>query len=676
MGLDNYIGFSTSGDTGTDNPFTNAKFFALDVKDNFVERQLNKINRIIGNVNEETDVLALATNAITNLQNFDYSSPLPDLGVDLTPQPQISLEFTVDPLGDPTLFGVVDPFDLDNSISTSGLPSISAVNIPAFNPTPLSVNIPDAPIPENITRPGTVPANPGFVYPDAITISLPGQPNLVNINIPEFTSPTIADFAPDFPEFVPKDINTAINFLEPTYNREAIDEVLTQISTFFAGGSGIDPDIEDSLVARSRDREDRLVRQEVQQATQEWANKGYTAPPGMLAKRLDNIREEGTLKKLGLNREFTIKVHQDEIDNLRFAVQQGIAAENLFVQLFLAKVERLFEIQRLAVLWEIELYNAAVTIFQAQMEEVKIRADVYEVQVRAALFEIEVFKALIEGERIKSDINKNKIDAYKAEIDARTALVQMYEAQVRAVGVQADVFATEVNAFRAEVEAYAAEVGADKNRFDAYASRIRGEVAKVSILESEANAYQAEVQAIETGVRAEVAALDGEVKAVEAQIRNFEAKVRGYIGKAQVQLAAIQANTAAHDIDVRRKSLEISAEESADRVELAAIDATNRTNQEQQRNQILAYSAKLEALLEEMKMRLQSITSAGQLASTITAGALAAAHVGATVSGSGSMQASGTDGVSFSYQDSTSCSTTNNSTISFESTTVPNVNCP
>jgi hypothetical protein len=628
-------------------------------------------------VGDGDNVLNIALEAIDNLETFNFSTALPDYNVpSLVPEPQINLDFNVTPLGDPTVFGVIDPFDLVHDVDTSGLPTISTVDIPEFSPTPLTIQIPDAPIPENIQRPDSAPAAPVLTFPDEITITLPDSPQLTTLTIPAAPSITIPDFDPVFPTFTEQNIDTRIDWTEPTYNQEILDDVLTQITTFFAGGSGIDPDVENSIFARSRDREDRTVRQQEQQATEEWAGKGYTAPPGMLVKRIDNIREEGTLKKLGLNREQTIKVFDTEIENLRFAVQQGIEAERLFVQLFLAKVERLFEVERLVVQWRIELYNLAVTVFRAKMDEVSIRARVYEVQVQAALVDIEVFKALIDAEQVKAQVNLAIIESYKAEIEAREALVAVYEAQVRAVGVRADVFATQVNAYRAEVQAYGTEVAADTNRFEAYATRIRGEVGKASILESEARAYQAEIQGIETGVNAEVAALQGEVAAIETEIRNFESQVRGYIGRSQNQLAAIQGNVAGHGIDVNRKNLEISAEESADRVEVAAIDATNRVNIEQHRSAIQEYSAKLEALIEEVRLRVSAITSAGELSSTIAAGALAAAHVGATISGSGGLSATGSDGVSFSYSDSTQCSTLNSSSINFESTTEPNVACP
>ena len=631
----------------------------------FTNTTANIVVDQIDNINSITDsTLILATDAIDKLKKLsDIIDVLPDYTVS-PPEldPVVTVEFDVPDI-DERIFGAVTSFDVDNTIDTGNLPVIGQVTIPGFDPTPLTISIPDAPIPGSFTVPGDAPDAPALTFPTAPVITLPDSPNLAPIVIPVFTSPVIADFDPVFPTFSEQTIQTLIDWQEPVYTEEVIDEVKDQLTIFFTGGSGIRPDIEDSIFARGRDREDRTVRQQEQQATAEWAGKGFTAPPGMLVKRIDNIREDGTLKKLGLNREQTIKVFDTEVDNLRFAVQQGIAAEEIYVRMFLAKVERLFEVQKLSIQWQIELYGLAIQVFGIQMEEVKIRAQVYEVQVRAALIEIEVFKALIEGEKVKAEINKVLIDAYVAEIGARIALVRIYSEQVTAVGIEADVFNTQINAYRGEVEAYAARIGADKNRFDAYASRIRGEGAKADILSSEAQAYASEVQGIETGVRAEVAALEGEVSAIEVQIRNFEAIVRGMIGRAQVQLGGIQANVAGHNANTQRFVASTGAEEAVSKVELIAHEGKNRTNLEIFKADVVAFQATLERAVKEIELRQTTENAAGGLAATITAGALAAASVGASISGTGSVGAIGSNSFAGNQAESVSCTSANNSNV-------------
>jgi len=644
-------------------PFTEASQFTQD-SNQFVKDQIDSISQI------SSDTLVQATNAISALSGIGSSVALPEYNVTplvLPTDPNIVIDI---PDIDPDTWGHIGDFDV-TAPAVGTLPTVGAVTVPEFAPTPLSISIPEAPVPENITTPGNAPVTPVITYPSfTADITLPDKPELTSIRIPAFSTPAISSFSPSYPEFSELNISTLIDWNEPVYTEQVIDEVKAQLTAFFAGGSGIDPNIEDSIFARGRDREDRSVLQQEQQATEEWAAKGFTAPPGMLVKRLDNIREEGLLKKLGFNREMTIKVFDTEVDNLRFAVQQGVAAEQLYVTMFLANVERLFQVQRFSVEWQIQLYNISVQVYQARMEQVKIEASVYETQIRSALIEVEVFKALIEGEQTKANINKTLIDAYTSEIGARESMVRIYTEQVKAASIQADIFSTQMDSYKGEIEAYATRVGADKNRFDAYASQIRGEGAKADILATEARAYQSNVEGIKVGVDAEVASLDAAVKASELDIRNYEATVRGLIGRAQVQLSQIEANVAGNNANTQRFIAEMSAEEAHDKVQLAKWEATNRTNIEKFKADITSFQAKLDQAVKKTELLINAQNAAGGLASTITAGALSAAHVGASLNSGSGVTASGTVGYSSSSAESVSCSTSNSSSVVFEASNI------
>jgi hypothetical protein len=666
-------GIIPSTQTASTDPFAGASQFTLESNE-FITSQIEAINELVAY--SGGSVLDLATDAIRELQNIADGIALPEYNVS-SPMlnPNTGVNFDVPPI-DTGVFGSIDDFDANNTVDTGNLPDIGDVTIPIFKPTPLYIDIPPAPEAGIFAEPEGPPGAPDLIFPDKITVTLPDYPAMSPITLPVAPIITLPEFDPVFPEFSERTIQTMIDWQEPVYTEEVIDEVKTQLTIFFNGGSGIKPEIEESIFARARDREDRTVLQQEQQATEEWATKGYTAPPGMLVKRIDNIREEGMLKKLGLNREQAIKVFDTEIENLRFAVQQGIAAEEIYVRMFLAKVERLFEVQKLNIQWQIDLYGLYIQAFSIQMEEVKVRAQVYEVQTRVIMLEIEVYKALIEVEQTKVEMNKTLIDGYVAEISAREAMVRMYGEQVKAVGIEADVFNTQIQAYRGTIEAFAARISADKNKFDAYASRIRGEGAKADVLASEARAYAAQVQGIETGVKAEVAALEGEVSKIDAEIRNYEAIVRGLVGRAQVQLGQIEANVAGHNANTQRFIASTGAEEAVSKVELAAWEGTNRTNIEIFKADIVGFQAKLERAVKEIELLISSQSSAGQLASTITAGALAAMHVGASLSSSSGVTASGSQTVSASAQESVACSTSHTGSATFVSTTLPDFYCP
>lgn len=657
------------------NPFENA----LEVTDraqDVVEEQLNYIREdILGS--DPLFAVAKMNDQLAALSEFTVSIPQ-DIQA-LKPELDTSLMLNMDISDiDTSTFGNISSYSPGVVPSTGPLPTIDEVNIEAFVPSITGINVPPAPNPALIPDPGDAPVSPGFTYPEEVEITLPDMPQLLGINIPD--APNVQLPTLDLTAFpIPPELNidTLIPWTEPAYQPEIWEDVKAQIQTFLAGGTGIRPDVEEAIVNRGRDREDRIIRQQVQEAVEDWANRGYDAPPGMLAKRLDNIREEGSLKKLGLQREVVIKAMEEELTNLRFAVREGIAAEQLFVQIHLAAVERLFLVQRLHIEFQIQINNLLVEIYKARLQENLIRAQVYEVQVRAALAEIEVFKALIEAERAKTEVNKVLIESYTAEIESRTALVEMYKAQVEAVAVQARVFETEVRAYGEEVQAFATRVDADKTRFDAYESRIRGELAKANIIEAEARAYQAEVQGIGEGVRAQVAALEGKVSEFRANVEAYDARNRAYATLNANELASIQANVEGHRLHTERFVAEANVEEAAKRLELGAWEAENRIEVETFRAEIERLNVLMEKALKEAELMLTATRASADLISTISAGALAAMHVGATTQGSGSVNSSGQDSIGYSLSSALrkSCDVGQQVNINYEADSFPGFVC-
>lgn len=658
------------------NPFENAVQITTTAQD-FVLGQLEHIRDDIlgsyqfGAIGELAQQLDALNNFVVDIPQ-DIHAVQQDLNTNLT------LDMDVGGI-DTSTFGSISPFNPGNAPTAGALPDIDDVTIEGFTPSIGGITVPPPPTPSVITQPGEVPPDPGLEYPEFDgDLTLPDRPELLRVEIPSAPTITLPELDLDsFPVPPTLNIDTLIPWTEPEYSPEIWTEVKAQLLTFLNGGTGIRPDVEEAMVNRGRDREDRILRQQIQEAIDQWANRGYTAPPGLLTKHIENLREEGSLKKLGLQREVVIKAMEEELTNLRFAVQQGIAAEQLFVQIHLAAVERLFLVQRLHIEFQIQVYNLAVEIYKARLQENVIRAQIYEVQVRAALAEIEVFKALIEAELAKAEVNKVQIEAYKAEIEARKVVVDLYIAQIEAVKVKADVFETRVRAYGEEVDAYAAKVGADKLRFDAYESQIRGEAVKADIIEAEARAYQAEVQGIGEGVRAQVAALEGEVSKFRANIDAYDARIRGYVALNQNELANIQANVEGHRLHTQRFVARAGVEEASERLKLQAWEAENRLEIEAYRAEIERLSVIMEKALKEADLMLEATKSAAELTSTIAAGALAAMHVGATTAGTGSVNSQGSDSLSYGVTEGyrKACDVGTNINVNYESDTLPGMAC-
>jgi hypothetical protein len=603
-----------------------------------------------------------ALNSITALSrvDFDFQSPPPP-----TP-PVIDSSIAVDltlPEITPTSFGTIT----SNMPSRPGLddvPGLTALVIPEFQSSISSLSIPTPPA-------WTAPANPpdrpevgDVTLPDAPSIALPSVPTLEDIQVPTFEGVSLPVFDATAPEFEATALPGILQWAEPTYHPEIMEEVLAVIRTLWSGGSGIPPAVEQAMVERATGREDMIAQREIDGVSEEFSLRGFTAPTGMQTAREDQMRQDLVIKKLALNRELTIEFAKFQIENVRFGVQRAIAAENVYVNLFLNSAQRIFEAARYQVGSQINIYNAQVALFNAKMNGLQISASVYDTRVKAELSKIEVFKAEIEAEIARGQINEQRVRTYTAMVQALQTEIEVYKAEMQGAAIQSDVIKNRIEAYRADVQAYAERIQADKTRFDAYESQVKGEAAKAGIIDAEARAYAALIQG-------KSAVADIDVKRAELTIQKNRSTIEAYVAdldaekaRVQSQTAVIQSASQAYIADTQRYVAQAGAETAVAQLEVSAKEAELRTNISFYQAQVQAYIGNMEQLIRKASLVVDALKASGQISSTLAAGAMAGVHVGATLSGSGAVSASG----AYSQVDSNSISESRSENYNYEGT--------
>lgn len=595
---------------------------------------------------------ATALGAISALQsvNFNYSvgDPPAPPGIDSS----INVDINLPPIT-PTSFGTITS-TMPVRPGLEGVPSVSPLDVPGFRSSIGSLTIPNPP---PWTAPGAAPVHPttgSVVLPDSPLLVMPQLPALVEINIPVFGGVTLPFFDASAPEFEGTALPGILQWSEPTYHPEILDEVLGVIRTLWAGGSGIPPAVEQAMVERAMSREDMIANREIDSVAEEFSLRGFTMPTGMQAARTDQMRQDLALKKLSLNRELTIKFAEWQIENIRFGVQQAIAAENVFVNIFLNSAQRMFEAAKFQIEAQLNIYNAQVALFNARMNGYQIEASVFDTLVKAELSKIEVFKAEIEAEVARGQLNEQKVRTYTAQVQALQTEVEIFKARMQGAQIQSEIIRTQIEAYKADVQAYAERIGAEKVKFDAYESQVKGEAAKAGIIDAEARAYAALVQG-------KANAADVDIKRAELIIQKNRSLIESYIADLDVektniqsQSAVIQAGAQAYVADTQRFAAQAQAETTKAQVQVAAKEAELRTNVSFYQAKVQAYIGHMEQLIRQASLVVDALKAAGQISSTLAAGAMAGVHVGATLSGSGAVSGSGADSFVNSYSKSDS----------------------
>lgn len=593
---------------------------------------------------------ALGTLAALQDVNFNFSAGSPPAPPGIDPKIEVSVDL---PPITPTSFGTITS-TMPSRPGLEGVPPVSPLDVPDFQSSINSLNIPKPP---PWTAPDAVPERPltgDVVLPDAPLLVMPEMPELVEISTPAFTGLNLPTFSASAPGFEDTALPGILQWSEPTYHTEIIEDVLDVIRKLWAGGSGIPPAVEQAMVERALSREDMIANREIDSVAEEFSLRGFTMPTGMQAARVDQMRQDLALKKLSLNRELTIKFAEWQIENIRFGVQQAIAAENVYVNIFLNSAQRMFEAARFQIESQLNIYNAQVSLFNARMNEYQIEAQVFDTLVKAELSEIEVFRAEIEAEVARGQINEQKVRTYTAQVQALQTEVEIYKARMQGTQVQSDVIRNQIEAYKADVQAYGERIQADKVRFDAYESQVKGEAAKAGIIDAEARAYAALVQG-------KSAAADIDTKHVELIIQKNRSMIEAYIADLDAEKARIQSQTAiiqsgaqAYTADTQRFAAQAQAETTKAQVQVAAKEAELRTNVSFYQAQVQAYIGNMEQLIRQAALVVDALKAAGQLSSTLAAGAMAGVHVGATLTGSGAVSSSGASSSAYSLSESKS----------------------
>lgn len=596
-----------------------------------------------------------AKSAINGLKDVDLSfagnGNVPDV-------PQVDLDFNVEiqlpDIGADT-FGTIN-YRQPSRPSLGSVPSLKDLVIPEFNPSISALTIPATPAWTDV---GAAPARPeleAIILPTPPDYQLPALPSMESITVPDFAGLSLPAFDATLPEFEATALPGILQWQEPDYQTEILDEVLDKIRTLWSGGSGIPPAVEQAMFERAASREEQIANRAIDEVADEFSARGFTLPSGMQAARADDLRQELALKKLSLNRELTIKIAEWQIENIRFAVQQGIAAENVLVNIFLNMAGRLFEAAKFQIEAQLNIYNAQVALFNAKMGAFQVQAQVFDTRVKAELTKIEVFKAEVEAEVARGQLNQQKVAIYTAGVQALQATVEIFNARMRGAGVQADVAKSRIEAYRAEVAAYGERISAEKVRFDAYESQVKAEVAKAGIIDAEAKAYAAMVQGKAAGAGIEVKRAELAISTNRVLLEAYVADLEAEKARVQAQLGTIQASAGAFTANTQRFAAEAQAQSSLAQAEIAASEGNTRIGVALYEAEMHGFIAKTEQMIRKAALSLEAMKSAGSIASTMAAGAYAGVHVGASLSGSG--------GVAYSGNQTVSATTSNNHSYS------------
>lgn len=458
---------------------------------------------------------------------------------------------------------------------------INVLDAPTFTATAPALQLPSQPA----DALPTAPSDPAPIvppeYPEAPEYEAPELPELRDIELPDLATIDLSSItaliaalraakptAPELPDL--PDFATLVGSYYTLSNQRltdfvgqcaALSSLCPRLSELLSGTStGIPADVAQALRDRAFAAEDRQATQAEAEALTDWQARGFTLPGGALEAKLATIRTLNRDKKAQLNRDLWLEEAKLEIENLRFAIQQGIAYEGLLRESW----ARLYTIVQAMAQSEIDslikILGAALDLYRTQMEGWKVEFETIKDQLQVELAKLEVYKSELEAQKLIGQLNQQDVDLYTAQWNALNVQAALYRAQIDAANGLLQAELAKLQEAESKVRIYTAQVGAYETRWKAYGIAADAEKTKVGLYDSQARAFAARVEAYSGQVNAVKIISDTEVSALKLQLDEWQTAVEQYKAELQTELGRIVAVVQGSGIETDIYKAEVVAE--------------------------------------------------------------------------------------------------------------------
>lgn len=565
----------------------------------------------------------------------DFDAPNPEFDVSAPRTPRITATSTTG-LNVPKTFGTV-PADPLISIPTA--PIVSLPSIPDGPPVLTDVAIP------------TYTAEPLPTVPTLYSLNLPSAPD-INIDELDVTRPT---FIPpgELSDVYYSDLGSFRDMLWTGIDAEVdatgVKDMHARLNAMLAGGTGLPATIEQALFDRAIGRDELSSVQAVNQATTEWAARGFDLPGSTLLARVSEIRQANRMERGRINRELCIQFHTQEIENLRFSVQQGIQLEG---QLLDAHT-RIYETARQLAdgHWVVAkgMYDSAVDLFRLHIEIYRMDIEVFKEKLQIELTKLEVYRSKLEAQRLIGTLNEQLVEIYKAELQGALASVEVFRAQVAGADAQIRAELAKIEVFKAQIDGYTATLDGERIKFEIYNTQVGAEETRARVYTSQVDAYGKRIEAYQTEVGAEATKIDAITRVKEAQIKIYSEEVDAWKAGIQADTANLQAF-----VDVYRAQLsKYTALLSAEQYRVTGESRNFELQLEQERARVNGLLKQADQAIEQLKhvtaLGLSATETAARVNSQLAASSMSAINVGASMSSSNTVSASDTRSCSTNF---------------------------
>lgn len=485
------------------------------------------------------------------------------------------------------------------------------------------------PGPLTAAPPADMPDLPPVQIPAMPEIDLPPVPTLLDLNLPDAPTILIPAFTGVRPNINIEAPENQWSFTPEQYTSALLTKVTGTISGMLDGGTGLPAAVAQALRDRANTETDVQAQRAEQEVVEDFASRGFSEPTGPMMQRLAMARQDAANKRAATNRDIYIQDQQVAIENLRFAVTQGVALESTLMQNFMEEMRLSLSALQFARETAIAIFNAKVSLANTEMQAYQIDAQVWRSQIEGELAQLEVYRAEIQAEQLRGEINVQNVQMYGERIRAVSIQADLYRAEMQGAEAQARSNLSTAEAYRARIQGFGEQVRAYEVQWDAFSRQMSSNEIKARIYELTEGAYATRVRAWSEQNNTRLTQQRGDIDVADLRLRGW----RG-------QVDALQARTAAERdrvnalVSISGQKLDLYRANVA--VETAASDANLRllmTALEQERARTSVNLQNVEMQIRQMEQNagllLEAKKTIAQVSAQLAASSMSAVNFSA-----------------------------------------------
>lgn len=530
-----------------------------------------------------------------------------------------------------TFNNVTDP----PAVPTSTINSPSLDLPPAYDVAPPAINALPAPVITLPPQPGSAPALTPITIPDAPTIVLPDFPGLLAITLPTAPVLNLPVFDGVKPQVTFSPPANTFAFTPTEYTSALLTKTAATISTMQDGDTGLPLAVIQALRARAYAATDIAETRAIQQATEEFGQLGYSEPSGVLDQRLMIVRQENRNARNAQSRDIYIQDQQIAVENRRFAVTQGVALESALANAHVQFMQVALDAAKTAVAIRVDIFNAQVSLFNAQEQAYATDAVVFKTRLEAEIEStLGVYKTEIEAQQLIGTLNQQTVAVFTARVQSLLSITELYRSQIAGKQAQADVNRAIIEAFRAEVEAYAAEVRGYEAAWDGFKAQTEAELTKARIYETATNAYATRVGAWGKQQDVKISAANLQIAVGDLNLRGWRGQLDKFIAKLQGERDRVSANVQIFQGETDLYKADASIQETASGVRSRNLQLILAREQARVDTALKNAQLEIEQLEKLSALALEKAKTIGTVSAQLAASAMSAVsfHAGVTSS--------------------------------------------